>query len=42
MKLVWTELKPSDIEFKYYWTKETGWVEKKILKQPIYILKEGV
>ena len=42
MKLIWTELKPAEIEFRYYWTKENGWVEKQIPKQPIYILKESV
>jgi len=42
MKLEWTELKPEKVEFRYYWTKENGWVEKQIPKQPIYILKESV
>jgi hypothetical protein len=42
MKLIWTELRPASIEFRYYWTKENGWVEKQIPKQPIYILKESV
>jgi len=42
MKLIWTELKAADIESRYYWTKENGWVEKQIPKQPIYILKESV
>lgn len=42
MKLVWTEIEPTDIEFRYYWTKENGWVEKQIPMQPIYALKESV
>ena len=42
MKLVWTELKPTEIEFRYYWTKENGWVEKQFQKQAIYVLKESV
>jgi len=40
MALVWKELKPAEIEFRYYWTKETGWVEKQISKEPIYVLRQ--
>jgi hypothetical protein len=40
MALVWKELKPAEIEFRYYWTKETGWTEKQIPKEPIYVLRQ--
>jgi hypothetical protein len=40
MKLEWTELKPEEVEFKYYWTKEKGWVEKPIHKQAVYVLRK--
>jgi len=38
MKLKWLEVKHGDLEFHYYWTKETGWVEKSRMSHPIYVL----
>lgn len=40
MKLKWVEVEPKDIEPQLYWTKETGWIEKKKPTEPIYVLKQ--
>jgi hypothetical protein len=38
MKLKWIEVQPKDIEPRLRWSKETGWVEKTIPTDPIYVL----
>ena len=40
MKLEWTELKPEEEELRYYWTKEKGWIEKRVSKKPVYVLRK--
>lgn len=40
MKLVWVKVEPKDIEPQLRWSKETGWVEKTKLTEPIYVLRQ--